>query len=108
VIWLSILKDAIRQHRERAAAKRDADERASIAKAFNDRYTYRVRLDDKSEKRATNGPWGLPLQLGFAWMCPQCNRVHEPTEWTLWTGLQYPACCSRPAGHRINERIRTS
>lgn len=61
---------------------------AEAARAFNDLHTY---------------PRGI---RGGRWMCPECNHVHESGECSVWTGLQYPACCSRPAGHRLDEGIK--
>lgn len=61
---------------------------AEAARAFNDLHTY---------------PRGI---RGGRWMCPECNRVHESGECSVWTGLQYPACCSRREGHRLDEGIK--
>lgn len=85
---------------------RDRQERAAIAKAFNDRYTYRKRLIE-GMPTLPGTFYGMPHQGGYAWMCPECNRVHHPLSDSVWSGLQYPACCSRGAGHRLYEGIRT-
>lgn len=82
-----------------------AVERIAIAKAFNDRYTYRAQwTPDLPILPGTF--YGGPHRSGYAWMCPECNQIHHPTSDSLWTGLQYPACCSHGSGHRLDDRIR--
>ncbi len=91
----------------RRAALRDAAERRAIAKAWNDRYCYRVLLDPKAERLPGTGMGGFTARGGYRWMCPDCNRLHAPTECSVWSGLQYPACCTTGQGNRLSHGIRT-
>lgn len=76
-------------------AKRKAtDEKRKIAQAFNDLYTYRELFDPS--KRL----------LGYRWMCPECNKIHEPQECSVFSGLQYPACCGTGYGNRLTHGVR--
>ena len=88
---IAVLREAYKITTEKRLAKIDSDERAAIAKAFNDRYTYRYGYN----------------KLGCAWMCPECNEIHPSLSHCAFTGLQYPPCCATPAGHRLHENIRT-
>ena len=98
--------------RQRRAARlqieRDQNERAAIAKAFNDRYCFLIEYA-KGLPRLPGTAYGTGIAPhgGFAWMCPECNQVHHPHRCSVFSGLQYPACCSTPEGHRLNEGIRT-
>ena len=85
------LAEAWRIVRKRRAEARDAADRAAIAKAFNDRYTYRQRLAGDN----------------YAWMCPECNRTHASIDQSAFDGLHYPACCSSPYGNRLSHGIKT-
>lgn len=93
-------------YRATAAHRADASERAAIAKSFNDRYTYRKRLI-QGMPTLPGSFYGMPHQAGYAWMCPDCNRIHHPIADSVFSGLQYPACCTRSEGHRLYEGIRT-
>lgn len=88
------------------AARRDASERRAIAKLWNDRYCYRVQHEEKAERLTGTAVFGLLPKGGNRWMCPDCNRIHAPTECSVWSGLQYPACCTTPEGHRLGHNIR--
>lgn len=44
--------------------------------------------------------------LGHRWMCPECNKTHAPTEYSPFSGLQYPRCCGTGEGHRLNHGIK--
>ena len=99
-IW-SKLKSAIDE-------QRDADERLAIAKAFNNRYCYRVQYEHDAPRLGGTAMFGMPPRGGNRWMCPECNHIHAPTECSVWDGLHYPACCSTSSGSRLNCGIRTS
>lgn len=71
----AILREARSIAKEKRLAKTDSDERAAIARAFNDRYTYRFK-DKAADKHA--------------WMCPECNRTHITDGWDIFTGVQFP------------------
>ena len=89
---IAVLREARKITAEKRLAKIDSDERAAIAKAFNDRYTYRFKYKKAVER---------------AWMCPECNRIHDSCGYDLLTGMQFPPCCQTPAGHRCLENIRS-
>lgn len=86
------------------AARRDIDERRNIAKAFNNRYCYRVQY----EKNAAHLVGTAMPRGGNRWMCPDCNKIHSPVSCSVWTGLQYPACCSTCEGHRLGHGVRVA
>jgi hypothetical protein len=90
------------------AEQRDIAERRAIAKAWNDRYCYRVLFDEKAERLTGTAMCGLLPRGGNRWMCPDCNRIHAPTECSVWSGLQYPACCTTGAGNRLSHGVRVS
>ena len=108
---LKQLKQILLEARSIARKKRSeqADQAASaaIAKAFNDRYTFK-------HEYVTGLPilpgtfYGIPRRAGYAWMCPDCNKIHHPTESSVFDGLHYPACCSTRAGHRLSHGISLS
>jgi hypothetical protein len=93
-----MLSDLIEFLKKRRAERKDAANRSAIARAFNDRYCYRNTYKPIAAKS---------LHFGRAWMCPECNAIHEPYENSVWTGLQYPACCTTFAGDRLNHGIKT-
>lgn len=92
---MSLIADLLeawqRAWREVRTRNVEAREKCAIAKAFNDRYCYR-------HKHPTVGD--------NCWMCPECNITHARIGHDFLTGLQYPACCSYPAGHRFGQGIR--
>jgi hypothetical protein len=79
--------------------RKDVCERKHIAKAFNNRYTYRHEYDPY---KMSGGNYSLN-----AWMCPECNMIHRPIEFYGIAGLQYPTCCSSLKGPRLNVGIKT-
>lgn len=87
---LTYIRTILAAAAEQRAANRDKAERAAIAKAFNDRYTYRPRSHSAAR-----------------WMCPECNQVHTCIDHSVWDGRHFPACCGRHEGNRLNEGIRT-
>lgn len=103
---IKILKEAIRIVRERRTAERDKRERVAIAKAFNNRYTYRREYVTGMD-RLLGSAMGMNPRGGYAWMCPECNKIHHPTESSVFDGMHYPRCCSTYAGNRLHYAIRT-
>lgn len=83
------MSDMFEFTKKRSVERAAAAEKARIAKVFNDCYTYRNRYI-----------------TSHAWMCPLCNRVHDATEHSFLTGMQYPACCTYPEGPRCLEGIK--
>lgn len=102
-----IRKCAAEIPKERAALK-DRRERAAIARAFNDRYTFCKQWKPSMDRLPGTGMFGITPAGGYAWMCPDCNQIQHPTECSALTGLQYPMCCNTPAGHRLDCGIRTT
>lgn len=102
---LDVIKEALRIVRARRKAKRAATEKRAIAKAFNDRYTY---LEEWVEKMPflPGTSYGGPHRSGYAWMCPDCNQIHHPQSDSVFSGLQYPPCCTHSAGHRLHHGIK--
>lgn len=92
-------KKALAKQRERDT---ETKEKAIIAKTFNDRYTYRKRYNEDAGVLEGHSFF----RGGFAWMCPECNKIHETTSWCPWSGLQFPRCCHTDEGHRGFEKIR--
>jgi hypothetical protein len=77
------------EFKKRRHAKREAEEKAAIARAFNNRYTYQkeyLGLDALAFRRA--------------WMCPSCNKVHPVIGHSVFDGIHYPQCCEYPQGNR--------
>lgn len=104
---IAFVKEAWSLYRRKQAEEREANEKRAIAKAFNDRYTYRRTWIEDADFLPGAGAFGMLVRSGFAWMCPECNKIHHPIECSVFSGLQYPACCRTSAGNRLHERIRT-
>ena len=104
---LATLAEARQITKKRVEEQRDAKERAAIAKAFNDRYTYRKEWVANKDRLPGTAMYGMNPRGGFAWMCPECNKIHHPTESSVFSGLQYPRCCNTGSGHRLDNGIRT-
>lgn len=106
---LDVLREAYVIAKRKRVEARDKAERAQIAKAFNDRYTYRHRWDTSTDGRIEKGTamYGVMPKKGFAWMCPDCNKIHVADECSVMSGLQYPKCCHTYEGHRLHHDIRT-
>lgn len=109
MIVLEVLAEAWKITKEKRRVARDKAERAKIAHQFNNLFTYRERWDTSTEDRIEKGTalWGIYPKKGYAWMCPECNKVHLADECSSMSGLQYPRCCSTPAGHRLYHNYRT-
>lgn len=105
---LDVLAEAWKITKEKRRVAKEKSERANVARAFNDMFTYRMQWR-ATEERLGEGTamWGIFPKKGYAWMCPECNRVHEAESCSSMSGLQYPRCCSTGAGHRLYHNIRT-
>jgi hypothetical protein len=90
---LALLKARLAAWRTARAAARDAAERS-------------VLHDPTAERLPGTAMYGVTPRGGNRWMCPECNHVHAPTECSVWSGLQYPACCNTVAGHRLSHSIK--
>jgi hypothetical protein len=106
--WLGVMRAAITAAKAARVAAADKAERHAVAKAFNDRYCYRVLYDAKAERLTGTAMYGMLPRGGNRWMCPDCNRIHAPTECSVFSGLQYPACCTAGRGHRLDQGVRVS
>lgn len=104
---ISFIREAWALAKTKRAERIERGEKAAIAAAFNNRYTYRKRWTDPGDDLPGVGAFGMRIRRGYAWMCPECNRIHEPTECSAFSGLQYPKCCTTPEGHRLYDDIRT-
>ena len=93
---------------EKREKKRDSEERRAIAKAFNDRYCYRVLYEPDAPPLGGTAMCGLLPPGGNRWMCPDCNHIHAPVECSVFSGLQYPACCNTGYGNRLSHGVRVS
>lgn len=87
------LARAWKLHKEETNKAKELLEIRLIATFFNNRYTYKKR-------------WKGSSSYTFCWMCPECNKIHEAKENSFLTGMQYPACCSYPEGHRLFDDIK--
>lgn len=80
-------------------------EKFLIAKAFNARYESKTQYIESNEWLTYTGakdPSATAfVQKGYAWMCPECNLIHSPLSWSVFSGLQYPSCCGTFEGHRL-------
>ena len=92
---IALLREALAIRKQKREKEADTKERSAIAKAFNDRFTFRFDYF-KGE-----GLWG-----GMAWMCPECNAIHKTLGHSFLSGMQYPACCRHAEGHRCCDNIR--
>ena len=99
-VMIDFLREAWALAKKKRTERKDRTEKATIAKEFNNRYTYR------HEYRKDCGRFENLARRGYAWMCPECNAIHAPTDCTGLTGLQYPRCCRTGEGHRLHEDIR--
>ena len=105
---LDIFKEAYAIAKKKNDARILRNEKKKVAKVFNDVYTYRHqyrKTDDRIEQGSAM--YGLMPKAGYAWMCPDCNKIHEVEECSSFSGLQYPACCNTRAGHRLYEKIKS-
>jgi hypothetical protein len=107
VSLMTAISKTVATYKQHRAYERERDEKAAIAKAFNDRYCYRVRHDAADKTVIGTGIFGGNFVGGFRWMCPECNKIHAPKKLSMFTGLQYPACCSTHEGDRLGANIRT-
>ncbi len=88
----------------------DRKERQAIARAFNDRYALAERFDLSSDEPVP-GEWADTAHStpqGNRWMCPTCNQIHAPYEFSAFSGLYYPSCCEYPKGPRDDRLGPTS
>jgi hypothetical protein len=98
--FFSIWREAKVIAKEKRKEELDIKQRKDIAKLFNKRYTYLNEYVPNLERLPGNGMYGFTARVGYAWMCPDCNKIHHPTHQDVWTGIQYPKCCYTPEGHR--------
>ncbi|MDR3684756.1 MAG: hypothetical protein P4L11_13595 [Geothrix sp.] len=104
----ALVREAYALVKKQKAERVERLEKAAIAKAFNDRYTYRKPWVKGLPRLPGSGMFGITPEGGYAWMCPECNRIHHPVESSVFSGIQYPACCRWPEGHRFYDEIRTT
>ena len=101
-------RDARKIAGQQAEYEKDKAERRKIAEAFNYRYTYMavfppLSADELKHPRLKNFKDGA-TSAWRAWMCPTCQQIHRPLEFSFWIGVVYPRCCEFPAGERHNKK----
>lgn len=104
---IDTIRGFFRARKMQKDAERDAVSKRIIAQVFNDRYTY-VKQWVEGMPFLPGSYYGGPHRSGYAWMCPDCNQMHHPISDSVFSGLQYPACCTTWAGHRLDLGIKTS
>lgn len=108
-MMFDVLREAYKIVKQKRIVASEKAEKANVARAFNNMYTYRMRWDTSTDERISKGSamYDIFPKKGFAWMCPECNKIHIADECSVMSGLQYPRCCSTPEGHRLYNDIRT-
>ncbi len=106
--FMLIFRDAWQAASEARRVARGAAERRALAKAFNNLYCYQVQYEPNADRLGGTALSGLLPPGGNRWMCPDCNRLHAPTECSVFSGLQYPACCTTGEGNRLTHGVRIS
>jgi hypothetical protein len=104
-IW-AVIKEALKIVTAERVKKAEQAERKAVARAFNDRYTFRREWIKGMPDLPGEGLFGLKCRSGYAWMCPDCNKIYHPYEINVFTGLQYPACCGTFKGCRYEAGIK--
>lgn len=103
---LDLIIEAYKLVKAKRAAKAETNEKAAIAQAFNNRYTYRKEWVEGMGRLPGTAMYGINPFGGFAWMCPECNKIHHPKESSVFSGLQYPQCCGTAEGNRLSHGIK--
>lgn len=107
MIFFDTWKEAKKLAKQKRLDKIDANEKKTIAKLFNDRYTYRLKYFNDGKTLPGTSMYGMNPSDAYAWMCPFCNKIHRPVESSVFSGLQYPRCCpGTSAGNRLSDNIR--
>lgn len=104
--FIAVWREAQATIAKRRAEQNEADIRAGIAQAFNDLFTYRREWVKGLPRLSGSGLFGFTVNGGYAWMCPDCNKIHMATEQSVFDGIHYPACCRYPAGNRCGYGIK--
>lgn len=71
-----------------------------LATQFNELYAYSEKYWDKPHMLM--GFHELRVNFPYAWMCPDCNKIHKPVKVVGIIGMIYPECCSYPEGSRAD------
>ena len=105
MIW-KFIKEAWHLACVKNAERRDRSECKHVAKVFNARYAYNhqyVNTDGWLPHTGAGSETSTSSCMdGFRWMCPSCNKIHKGLSWSVFSGIQYPACCDHADGHRID------
>lgn len=107
-MFFKVWNESLEKVKEKLREEGDLQERKTIAQVFNNRYTYRMEYVPNMERLPGSGMYGMTPRGGYAWMCPECNKIYHPVENSVFSGMQYPACCHTPMGNRLYNDIRTS
>jgi hypothetical protein len=102
---LDIVREAINIARQKRKEQAHKLAKSRAAKEFNDIYTYRKQYVKECGFLAGTS-YGPPIKKGNAWMCPECNQIKLSNKSSVFSGIQYPACCSTPDGDRLERGIK--
>lgn len=104
---IEVLREAYKIVKKRRVEQALRDKKAKLAKAFNDLYTYTNEYDP-NKPRLTEGASTTVFMPkgGYAWCCPECNKIHYPTSCSVFSGIQYPGCCNTSSGNRLSHGIK--
>lgn len=105
-IMINFLKVCYKIHKEERALKKEQAAKRKIAQLFNNRYTFKTEYVESGSRLSGTAYGGILPRAGYAWMCPECNKIHFPVNCSVWSGLQYPACCYTGHGHRLSHGIK--
>jgi hypothetical protein len=98
----AVFKEAYKIATKDRLVKKEKDEKFKVAKAFNDRYSfYREYFDDKIQPAEDVKNLHYQNYQNYAWMCPDCNKIHRAVGTSVFFGLIFPACCSFNYGRAI-------
>lgn len=104
---LEVVKQAAHKVREDRKANEARRDKRDLARHFNRLYTYGGKYFKPTGRLPGTAMFGvLPEDVG-AWMCPECNTIHRPVSCSVFSGLQFPACCSFREGHRLGDEFAT-
>lgn len=104
---LEVINKAAKEVRDERASKSAKKTKWRLAKDFNRLYTYRGHYFQPTGRLPGTAMFGDPPEDVAAWMCPGCNAVHRPVSCSVFSGLQFPACCNFQEGHRLGDVFAT-
>ena len=98
---IDVIREAAAKVRADIIASKLKRDKFQAALAFNRLYTYNLPyFTEPVERLPGTAMFGILPKAVAAWMCPDCNNVHKPVSCSVWSGIQFPACCGHAEGHR--------